>query len=191
MLPIHAQTVHNDSVMFIVNVEHLMVPALDIIGIELIHEGVGVGGLEGVGHISRIQTVRPDLLCVFNGYGLTAAVYAAAGARHNFNKVKADFFCKKLLDKLLGIAETRLTTAMRSSLPLKGTVNSFTPSVPRTPQLPMLRIAIDGLVIGNPAENSLGNAAGCAENDACTGEHAERCIDSFGNNGYRIRCRQS
>ena len=73
MLPIHAQTVHNDSVMFIVNVEHLMVPALDIIGIELIHEGVGVGGLEGVGHISRIQTVRPDLLCVFNGYGLTAA----------------------------------------------------------------------------------------------------------------------
>ena len=73
MLPTHAQTVHNDSVMFIVNVEHLMVPALDIIGIELIHEGVGVGSLKRVGHIGRIQTVRPDLLCVFEGNRLGTA----------------------------------------------------------------------------------------------------------------------
>ena len=76
MLPTHAQTVHNDSVMFIVNVEHLMVPALDIIGIELIHEGVGVGSLKRVGHIGRIQTVRPDLLCIFEGNRLTAAELA-------------------------------------------------------------------------------------------------------------------
>jgi len=91
MLPTHAQTVHNDSVMFIVNVEHLMVPALDIIGIELIHEGVGVGSLKRVGHISRIQTVRPDLLCIFDGHRLTAAVYTASGTTHDFNEVIISF----------------------------------------------------------------------------------------------------
>lgn len=185
MLPIHAQTVHNDSVMFIVNVEHLMVPALDIIGIELIHEGVGVGSLKRVGHIGRIQTVRPDFLCIFEGHRLTAAVYAAARARHNFNKVKADFFCKKLLDKLLGIAETAYDRNAQFAavegngefLHAFGTANAAIADAAD---------CIDGLVIGNPAENSLGNAAGCAENDACTGEHAERCIDSFGNNGIEF-----
>ena len=41
MLPTHAQTVHNDSVMFIVNVEHLMDPALDINGKDLLQMGFG------------------------------------------------------------------------------------------------------------------------------------------------------
>ena len=163
MLPIHAQTVHNDSVMFIVNVEHLMVPALDIIGIELIHEGVGVGSLKRVGHISRIQTVRPDLLCIFDGHRLTAAVYAAARARHNFNKVKADFFCKKLLDKLLGIAETAYDRNAQFAavegngefLHAFGTANAAIADAAD---------CIDGLVIGNSALRE---------------------------QRYRIRCRQS
>ena len=84
----------------IVNMEQLMIPALDEVGIDALDEGVGIAALDGVGAVGGVETVGTGLPGGVAGNGLTAAVYAAAGACHDLNEIIADLLGKKLLDEL-------------------------------------------------------------------------------------------
>lgn len=169
----------------IVNMEQLMIPALDEVGIDALDEGVGITALDGVGAVGGVETVGTGLPGGVAGNGLTAAVYAAAGACHDLNEIIADLLGKKLLNELACVCKAACDCNAKLAL-AEGNAELLDAFKTADAAVADSGDGVMGLFGGYAAEDCLGNAAGCAEDNAAAGEHTEGCIDSLGCDVFEV-----
>ena len=155
------------SVIGVMDVQQLVRPLAEHL-VDAVESRVEIGGAQVTFLVGCKQTVVAFRFAAVAGGGLTAAADAAVGTRHDLDKVVLHLAAFKLLDEPVGIGKTVCDRNAEGEIArrdlkgldaLKTTDAAFRNGGYRG----------GGLVGKNSADDRFGNAAGDAEDDACTG----------------------